>query len=425
MANIDRDFLRLVWYNRLFETMDLSFSDSRVRSVISLGSPSVSNCYTFVGAQIKDILTGDVIQGAVRIDERSSDFVADDPNIVLHVVSCRDKVLLDGSVERLTCVVSARESLVECRSRMAIDCERYLASMEKIRREAILLRLVSQRMERKGREIIDIYRSLDNSWSEALYVSFMRSFGYKEKKADFESLARSVSYRYISRHAHRQHLVEALLLGQAGYLDVPIADQYTEELRAEWFAIKGESPMNAPILDWSGARTRPDSLPAISIVRAAAILTRAEDFLQSVLLARTVADLFAIFDIQLSPYWRYHHAPGRKISGRISSGELSRDKLELIIINTVTPFWWAYGTVTGDDRFVDQALEILDKVGCEDNMFTRRFASHGVELLTAFDSQSIIELSTMFCKSSQCTACALGTHRLREAFFEGCSVVRQ
>lgn len=416
MANVDRDFLRLLWHNRLFETADLSFSDSRVRSVVCLGSPSLSDCYTFVGAQIIDNVTGDMIQGAVRIDERSGDFVADDANIVLHVVAYRDKVLLSGDRERLTCVVTPRPSLVECRVRMAINCQSYLASVEKIHREAILLRLVSQRMERKGREIIAIYHSVENSWSEALYISFMRSFGYKEKKDDFEQLARSVPYRYIARHAHREHLVEAMLLAQAGYLDVPIADQYTLELQREWLAIKRESPMSVPILNWSGARTRPDSLPPISIARAAAILTHSDDFLRRVLSARTVEDLFSIFDIRLSSYWRYHSAPSRPLVGRLASDELSRDKLELIIINTVAPFWWAYGTIQGEDRLIDLALDILDKVSGEENMFTRRFGSSGVPIATAFDSQAIIELCTMFCKSSRCTACILGTHRLREVF---------
>lgn len=414
MIGDSRDFLRLVWHNGLFDGRELSFSDGVAREVAFVGAQSEADGYTLVGAEIVDHVSGSVMRGSVRIDARSSDFSHDDPAIILHVVLERDRVLLRGDEPLLTCVVKPHPKLVECRERMSIDCVQYFTGLESIEREALVLRLATQRLERKGREIIKLHESV-GEWTETFYVNFLRSFGYKEKKRDFENLARSLPYRHLNRHRHKDHLSEALLLGQAGFLDVKYPDHYTAELQDEWRAFRSETSLPAPILDWHTARTRPSSLPAISIVRAATILARADDPMQSALTAKSKADLYAFLDVQLPAYWAYHSAPSRPSPGA-GWRNFSREKLDLIIINCIAPFCWAYGTERNDRRLVDLSVELLDEMVGEVNRYTTRFRGGGLPAGTATDSQAVVELCTSYCESGRCSACPIGALRLHKTY---------
>lgn len=398
--------------------MDLTFSDSGAYVVLRIGTPWPDDQYLFHDALLEDKLTGRTICGSVRIDTASSDWhvrTESRHGVILHLVGSRDKRILHQTGELLTATITPARVLSECYGRMASNCEQHLARMESIERETIILRLLSERLERKSDEITTIYKRLGD-WREACYVAFMRSWGYKEKKDEFESLALALPYRFVTRHMHRAHLVEALLLGQGGYLSVEHPDEYTSELIHEWQAAKSENSFKEPILDWQNAKTRPSSMPAISIVRAATILTRESEFMERILSAKTVADLNAIFDIQLPVYWRFHTAPSREVRGSYNSQNLSREKISLIVINFVAPFVFAYGTITGSDQYINRAIDFLDQTSVESNAYVNRFASHGVVVRNAFDSQALIQLCSIYCARSRCAACPLGADRLQKAF---------
>ncbi|MEG0815466.1 MAG: DUF2851 family protein [Mucinivorans sp.] len=408
---IDRDFLRLVWHNRLFEARDLTFSDAVDRVVVSGGVASCEDEYRFDGVEFIDPVTHSTIRGTMRIDQLSSNLAPQNHDIAIHLVAQRDKIMLRDDREVLTVVLGVRAELLEFYRRMPIDCESSLAQIEGVVREALIERLATNRVERKGREILALQNELGD-WVETFYISFMRSWGYRDKKRDFENLARAVPYRYIVRHAEREHLLEAMLLGAAGYLDVRSADYYTAELQNEWRAFRRENTFNDPIVDWQGARTRPSSAPAISIVRAATILAHTPDLMQMILRSRTVSDLYSILDVVLPSYWRYHSAPSSVICGQPVSDNLTNEKLNLVIINCVVPFLWAYGIDRGDGGYVERSMDLLNMVPAEHNLYTRSYASCGSRLVWATDSQAMIELKTVYCPSARCAVCPLGRARL-------------
>lgn len=417
---LDRDFIRLLWHNELFDDLDLLFSDRRHYSVRRVGVPSSDDPYLFNGVELFDLNSARVVRGAVRIDEKSSHWhnapLGKLENIMLHLVGDRDKRILTPLGEQLTAQIKPRGEMMRVRERMAIDCVGYFTALDPIHREAMMLQLVTTRLERKGRLVMDLYGKLKD-WREVLYVTIMRSFGYKEKKDDFERLALSLPYKYIVRHAGRSHMVEAMLLGQAGYLEVAAPDQYTLQLQKEWLSARAENCFVEPILNWKSAQTRPQSLPAISIVRAAVIFVSQDNLVERVLTAKGVNELIALFDVALPIYWRYHSAPSRTLGNAWQGGDnLSADKLALILINAISPYLWAYGTVNGKGEFVDRAIELLDEIVGEKNTYTNRFASHSLPLPTAFDSQAIIELCSLYCTQAKCTACPIGAYRLRQTY---------
>ncbi|MEG1413878.1 MAG: DUF2851 family protein [Mucinivorans sp.] len=415
---IDKDFLKLIWCNRLFGACDLSFSDSVARSVTSLGRATDDDEYRFTGIELFDPKSGSVVCGTACFDALSSELSDTNRDITLHIVGSRDKVIINGRQEILTLTITPAPPLGELYVRMPIDCPQWFASIGPLAREAVIERLVSNRIERKGREIISLAREFD-SWSEAFYISFLRSWGYKDKKRDFENLARALPYQYIVRHTHREHLVEAMMLGVAGYLDCENPDFYTADLQSEWQAFRHENSIGEPIIDWRSFHTRPSSAPAISIVRAATILTRTPNLAREILDCHTKADLYALFDVQLPSYWRYYHAPSTPIRGQAASDTMSVQKLNLVIINFVVPFIWAYGTANHRDDLITRSLDILNLLEGENNMYTRLYFQAGFCVRTATDSQALIELRTLYCSGGLCARCPVGAYRLLLAWRQG------
>lgn len=409
-----------MWYNELFDDLDLVFSDRLRYSVRRVGVPSGDDPYLFNGVELFDLNSNRVVRGAVRIDEKSSHWHNAPPgkleNIMLHLVGERDKRILTPLGEQLTAQITPRAQMLRVRERMALDCVSYFTALDPIHREVMMLQLTTTRLERKGRLVVDLYEKLKD-WREVLYVTIMRSFGYKDKKDDFERLALSLPYRYIVRHARRPYLVEAMLLGQAGYLDVAVADEYTLQLQKEWLSIRGENGFSEPILNWKSANTRPQSLPAISIVRAANIFLSIDNLMERIVSMPSSEELMALFDVSLPVYWRYHSAPSRATNNASHGGNgLSIDKLALILINAISPYLWAYGTVNAKGQFVDRSIELLNEIPGEKNTYTSRFVSRTLPIPTAFDSQAIIELCSIYCAAGRCTACPIGAYRLRQTY---------
>ncbi|HUM67102.1 MAG TPA: DUF2851 domain-containing protein, partial [Chitinophagaceae bacterium] len=84
-----------------------------------------------------------------------------------------------------------------------------------------------------------------------------------------------------------------------------------------------------------------------------------------------------------------------------------------IIINSVAPMLFAYGTYLKDNRFKEKALDCLGQVKPERNSITEGFRALQVENKNARDSQALIELRNEFCEKKRCLDCAIGNAILK------------
>ena len=106
--------------------------------------------------------------------------------------------------------------------------------------------------------------------------------------------------------------------------------------------------------------------------------------------AETLKDLKQIFAGHTSAYWgRTFHVwqilPTREKS--IGAGAK-----ELIIINTVIPFLYAYGLHKADERLCERAASLLEELKAENNYVTRMWSGAGIPVQTAADSQALLQL---------------------------------
>jgi len=83
-----------------------------------------------------------------------------------------------------------------------------------------------------------------------------------------------------------------------------------------------------------------------------------------------------------------------------------------IIINTVAPVLFAYGSYQGEQKYKDKALQWLEETTAEKNAITKGFQELNIENKNAFDSQALIELKNEYCFKKKCLSCAVGNYLL-------------
>lgn len=415
----DRRLLQTLWQNRLFDCRSLTLADGTPIQIESTGirgeqSDTLEPDFNF--AVIKYPLQNMTMCGNIKIDTHSSHWrdqgtinMPQFSSVILHVVLNRDLILTRADREIPTLIITLPPviALRYDELRHGTLCPSLLARMNPAHRHHLLTRLMSDRLKRKSDEVIQIYNSVGQDWHETTYISFLRAFGFGGRKEAYETLARSLPYRFIRLHSDSLADVEALLLGAGGFLNIQgQIDDYTKSLVNRYIDLRKQHNLNPRRINWGGSAIRPGSSPVQFLVRIAAILEREQRFLERILQVENCLEIRSIFDVMLSEYWKKHSAPSYADAYGIS--EMTPQKCDLLIINFVIPLLRAYGSLTGNDELADKAIDMYDQVETEDNRHTKRWQSGGYQIPNSFFSQALIQLSSEFCGDGMCGACPLG-----------------
>ena len=429
VASRYRDFLILLWQNSMLPAGVVSLADGTHVEIIHPGTATGSGGHgpDFTHAALRYPAIDLTLHGSIRIDRCSSDWrqagTVSNPafdSLILHVVASHDHVIVRGERPVPTLVLSPDARLDEfylslVEGRGGKGCVEFMTGLDELYRGQIFSRVMSDRLARKSGEILDILASVDGDWHETAYIAFMKAFGYKERKKAYENLARSMPYRHLRLHSDDPSSLEAMLLDQAGYLEVQNPDDYTRRLQDEYITLRKRYNLLPYPLRWRVEAMRPQYMPAQSLARIAAILAREESLLERVLTAKDIYELISVFDITLPEYWQRHYVPSHPSSGTISYGTTLR-QIDLLIINFVIPLWVAYGTHHSNDQMRERALDLYESIKPEENHITRHWSSQGMPVENAFTSQAAIQLSTEYCNKAACALCPVGAERLRRLF---------
>lgn len=275
-------------------------------------------------------------------------------------------------------------------------------------------RILVDRLERKGKEVLKLLEINEKDWQETFWQLLVRNFGLKINNEAFEQLSRAVSFKLVLKHADNRMQLEALLFGQAGFLEKPPVDSYSENLLKEYtflahkYALENKKMSNHL---WKFLRTRPYNFPTIRIAQLAALLTIPEKLMNIIYEKRTLNEYVDFFQTKVNPYWKEHYNFGEKMKGGIP--DISETTVYNILINVVIPFKMALymGGLSG--HFPEEQMELLEQLPAEINKVTKNFKNLGVKMKTGFDSQAAIELYTQYCLKRKCLYCNIGTYIVR------------
>ena len=92
---------------------------------------------------------------------------------------------------------------------------------------------------------------------------------------------------------------------------------------------------------------------------------------------------------------------------------MGHDSQNLLIINTVVPFLYAYGLHKADERLCEWASRFLEELKAENNRVTRLWDGAGLSVQTAADSQALLQLQKEYCDKKKCLYCRFGYEYLR------------
>ena len=376
----------------------------------------------FFNAKIE--IDGRLWVGNVEIHVRASDWKRhhhdEDPaydSVILHVVEKDDAPVTRINGERIPQVelrVSPRFN--ECYDRLVnaqveLPCAARLNEVPTLTVTEWIEALAFERLHGKVDRVRELYDRYNGSWEDICYVMLARTLGFGINNDAFERLARVTPLRLLHKHSDSILQVEALLFGQAGLLNGAHGeDPYFQQLTREYAFLANKFSLR-PIEGsaWRLFRSRPQNFPYRRIALLAQFVQGGFNLMNDILEASDTKQLRQLFDIELSGYWTTHYSFGKPSPG--AGRALSNGSIDIVLITTVAPLYYARGEMTDDYAMTDRAIALLEDIRPEQNSIVTLFRNAGIKCDDALTSQALIQLRRNYCEARKCIYCRLG-HRL-------------
>lgn len=419
-------FLHYIWRHQYFDKTELTSIDSQKVNIIQ---PGIYN--TDAGPDFKEAAVFiDEIEwrGHVEIHLKSSDWNAHKHqfdkaynNTVLHVVWEDDGQITreDGSkIPTLEIGDRVDERLRDRYSRLInnpgdkIPCQTQLTSIDSLAKISMLDKALMVRLERKSAAVRAIYLNNQHNWEETAYQLLAMNFGFKINADPFFVLAKSLPFKILKKHGNSQFQIEALLFGQAGFLDQQLDDEYYNQLHKEYQFLKSKYQLESKLWEhqWRLLRLRPANFPTLRVAQFAAFIYQAQSIF-SIFIESEPKQIIEKLRTEVSDYWQKHYQFGKEITKLLQG--IGLNSAENICINTVAPLLVAYGKTQDDTSYIEKSEALLQNLRAEKNKIIDKMKEVGFEVKSAFDSQAVIELHNNYCIKSRCLQCTIGAKLVR------------
>lgn len=418
-------FLHFIWQYQFFNKAELSSTSHNSINVISPGYQNHDAGPDFSDAKIE--IDNIKWSGNVEIHLKSSDWEAHKhgkdkayDNVILHVVYEHDKDIYWSNGKAIPTIAIKNRidvNMIEkwnvlVNSTTNIPCSDQFKEVDQLTKLSVKDKLLLERLERKAEEVKAICNRYDGDWETTAYQLLARSLGLKVNAEPFLQLAKSIPFNVLKKNADSLLKIEALLFGQAGFLDRITADYQSElELEYRFLAHKYELESSKMAFEqWKFARLRPANFPTIRIAQFSAIIYSNSNLFSSLLEVDSYKKAEKLLKNNTSSYWKNHYLFGQK-NNRASS--LGKSTIENIIINTIAPILLSYGQSVDKQEFVERAITLLESTSPEKNAITRKWSELGEKAISAYDSQALIELYNNYCLKKRCLQCSIGMQLLK------------
>jgi hypothetical protein len=421
------DFLHYVWKFRLFDRADLKTTSGEELEIFSAGLHNSDSGPDFHNARIR---IGDTVwAGNVEVHLSSSDWKkhgheTDDAygNVILHVVYRDDMPLIlpDGRLvptlelqNRIADDLYNRYHNLIFGNQTIIPCEASIRFVDGITLQNWLTRVLVERLEKKSaavNEALDLNRG---DWEETFYQFLAANFGFKTNALPFELLAKSMPQNILAKHKNYPLQIEALIFGQAGFLNADFKDKYPEQLKNEYGFLQKKyklTPVETHL--WKFMRLRPQNFPTIRLAQFAALVVQSNHLFSKLLEIKDVKALRSLFtETKVNPYWENHYR--FDVESTPLSKNLGPASIDVLLLNTLALFLFSYGKHNQIQHYINRSLALLEHLPNENNKIITDFSNLGVKIKTAFESQALLELKNNYCNYKKCLQCGVGNKILK------------
>jgi hypothetical protein len=223
-------------------------------------------------------------------------------------------------------------------------------------------------------------------------------------KLPMQELARHVPFSLSAKYKDDPLAREALMLGSAGFIPQASEDPFVLKLITEYDHLLRKHQTGIVNQAWKTGRVRPEQFPINRIVQWAAMVPFVEKAFDHLLDQGEFR--WELIPLLPSTYWLDHINFQRATKRR--SERITKKQADLIAINVHAPFLFYYGRQMGDERFVERALGLLERIRPESNSIIVSWKNHNIVPDNALDSQGLIELKRQYCDLKKCVTCNIG-----------------
>jgi len=425
---ISENFLFFIWRYRLLNSAHQVCVGGEVLEIIQPGILNTHAGPDFTEAKL--LIDGRKWAGNVEIHNKSSDWQLHKhqndeayESVILHVVYENDVAITNKSGQRIpTLIIKGVFSellfdnyvkMLDCKE--SFPCRPQMKEIEPIVLNTFLSRVIVERLEQKITEVLAKVKDLKGNWYDTFYFYLARNFGFKVNALPFELLANALPLQLLNRHWDNPIQVEALIFGQAGFLEHTKLDgEYAHLLKAEYKFLKLKYNLNSiDVSVWRFLRMRPASFPTVRLAQFSALHAQSNQLFAKILKAPDLKAISALFiNLNVSPYWQTHYHFKKPVAEM--QVQLGKKSIENILINTVCVFLFAYGKYTAQQHFIDRALDFLEKIPAEHNTIVNQYLDAGLKIDSALMSQSLLQLNKYYCTQKKCLNCGIGIKILRK-----------
>lgn len=343
-------------------------------------------------------------------------------SVILHVVAKDDAPVYRSNGERIPQLVldvsprfnESYDSLVNTRNEL--PCAAHLAQVPHIVVTEWIEGLAFERLHTKTERLHNLLSKFHGSWEDVCYTTLARNLGFGINNDAFERLAQRAPLRLLNKHSDSLLQIEAFLFGQAGLLTDGIAgnDAYCRQLRSEYdFLANKFSLTHLEPEIWKTFRIRPQNFPFRRIAMLAQYVHGGFKLMSNLLSAPDEKAIRELFSVTLTGYWANHFSFGKPVP--TPSRALGERSIDIILINTVAPLFYAHGEATGNYALTDKAIDLLESLRPEKNSIVDTFTHAGIDCPDALSSQALIQLRRNYCEARKCIYCKIGHHLLSQA----------
>lgn len=419
--------LHYVWKHKLFPLKALLTTTGLPIEVIDPGMHNRDAGPDFFNAKLK--INDTLWVGNVEIHTLSSDWYRHGhdrdkayDSVILHVASKIDTEIKRANGElipqiQLICPESIRLHYEELRQADQYPCcYSIINTLPKLTIHSWLSALQTERLEQKAQQITNRLNRCNNHWEDAFFITLARNFGFGLNGDTFERWAETLPFRAVDKHRDDLFQIEAFFFGQAGLLEEEAKktpDDYYFRLQKEYRYLqhKFETSRSMNVSDWRFLRLRPENFPTIRLAQLAWLYQKGNTFFSQLMEAETLEAVRNLLFVRTSAYWEEHYTFYK--SSPKKEKTMGQNSFNLIIINTVIPFLYAYGLHKANEQMCNRASCFLDELKAEDNHIIRSWSLAGLSVASAADSQALIQLQKEYCDKRKCLYCRLGYEYLK------------
>ena len=425
ITTMTEDYLHYIWKYKLFDSNELITVDGDKLDIVNFGIHNHNSGPDFSEGKVK--IEDTLWAGNIEIHINSSDWLKHNHqsdkaynSVVLHVVYNYDKEIKTTSgaiIPTLELKNRLNYSDFENYNRFIfnpIPCIQLLDNVPEITISSHFNQMIVERLEMKTDLIKEQLEALNYDWEQVFFQQLAKSLGMKVNAFGMEEMANIIPYKIFAKLGNNKLAIESLLFGQAGFLEQDLEEnEYHKSLSKEYQFYQQKNsltPINKQ--SWKFSKMRPSNFPTLRLAQLAKLLSVNGSLFNS-FIKKDISydDIVSKLGVELnSGFWHTHYTFETECKPIKKS--IGKTLINSIIINTIVPFMYLYGSYKDDMDYKEKALDILEDLPAEENKITR-FFSDKIRLNSAADTQGIIHCHNNYCLKKRCLDCGIGIHILK------------